>query len=62
MYLLTQTSSVKNYSLYARNQRLFYAPFVIHLFYLTPPDNLCELIFGLTPFGWLRSITLTPYF
>jgi hypothetical protein len=26
----------------------------------TPVLNLRPLIFGLTPFGWLRSITLTP--
>jgi hypothetical protein len=24
--------------------------------------NLCSFVFGLTPFGWPQSITLTPYF
>ena len=28
----------------------------------TPLINFRSLIFGLNPFGWLRSITLTPYF
>jgi len=28
----------------------------------TPFLNLCSLIFGLTPFGWLCSITLIAYF
>jgi hypothetical protein len=44
-------------------------PFVLRLFALTPLANLhhllicaLSLIFSLTPFGWVRSIALTPYF
>jgi hypothetical protein len=42
--------------------RLFYA-----LFCYNDPFNLyhfliCSLIFGITPFDWLRYITLNPYF
>jgi hypothetical protein len=41
-------------------------PFVLSLFNtpcdFTPLLNLHPLIFCLTPFGWLGSITLTAYF
>ena len=42
---------------------LFYTPLVSRIFTLSPLINLIlnlrPLTFGLTPFGWLRSITLT---
>jgi hypothetical protein len=28
----------------------------------TPLLNLCTIIFGLTPLGWLFSVMLTPHF
>jgi len=49
------------------HEALFYSGF-LRLFYFnvpyqfTPLLNLRSLIFGLTPFGWLLSITVTPYF
>jgi hypothetical protein len=44
---------------------LLHAALVLHLLALTPLASIHQfliyaLIFGLTPFGWLRSVTLTP--
>jgi hypothetical protein len=39
--------------------------FVSHCFALTPltpPLNLCSLIFSVMPCGWLSSVMLNPYF
>jgi hypothetical protein len=42
---------------------LFYALFRPKTPYqFTPHFNLHPLIFGLKPFGWLRYITIIPYF
>jgi len=42
--------------------RLLYASFNFNTPYqFTPLLNLRSVIFGFTPFGWLLSITLTPY-
>ena len=41
----------------------YFKPLCLNVFYqFTPLLDLRSLIFDLTPFGWLRSITLTSNF
>jgi len=44
------------------HQSLVLCPYVLGLFFFTSLFNLCLVIFGLTPFGWLIWIYLSPFF
>ena len=62
---LLNHSNKSNYS--SKHVGLVLRQFLLRLFALTPlpiysHSLICALLsFGLSPFGWLRPITLTPY-
>jgi hypothetical protein len=66
IYLSTHTHTHACTPIYKHTEFVFYGflmPFCLSSpSRFTPPHNLCSPVFGLMPFGWLRSTTVTPYF